>query len=84
MSLTKNQKNQRTSRAWLFNKTRDSTSRTKKVAKTKKELSEQINKDVMAYINAGGQIQKCPSCAYSPSEIEKLGDMHKRSIEGAI
>tara|TARA_R110002020_G_scaffold62378_1_gene167034 strand:- start:761 stop:877 length:117 start_codon:yes stop_codon:yes gene_type:complete len=38
----------------------------------------------MAYINAGGQIQKCPSCAYSPSEIEKLGDMHKRSIEGAI
>ena len=63
MSLTKNQKNQRTSRAWLFNKTRDSTSRTKKVAKTKKELSEQINKDVMAYINAGGQIQKCPSCA---------------------
>jgi len=79
MKKVKHNKNQLTSRALLFGvkKTKvnsfDST-------ENKKELSEKINKQIVAYLNSGGTIQKCPAFAYSKSEIETLGPTHKRTI----
>ena len=30
----------------------------------KEKLREQVNKQTIAYINSGGQIQRCPPCTY--------------------
>ena len=30
----------------------------------KEKLREQVNKQTIAYINSGGQIQRCPHCTY--------------------
>ena len=45
----------------------------------KEKLSEQVNKQTIAYINSGGQIQRCPPCTYgevtvvTPAQKKKMG-----------
>ena len=79
MKKVKHNKNQLTSRELLFGfkKTKVNAFDT---TKNKKELSEKINKQVVAYLNSGGTIQKCPAFSYSKSETETLGPTHKRTI----
>jgi len=81
MSLTKNQKNQMTDRNWLFNRRRHNP-KENLIKENKEELRQQINKQVMAYVNSGGQIQKCPPCSYSNGETEYLGRTHRRAFQG--
>ena len=44
----------------------------------KEKLSELINKQTIAYINSGGQIQRCPPCTYgdaatvTPTQKKKI------------
>ena len=45
----------------------------------KEKLREQLNKQTVAYINSGGQIQRCPPCTYgevtvvTPAQKKKMG-----------
>ena len=68
--------NQKTDRAFLFG-------RHKKVAAPtidKETISKKINEQVVAYLNSGGQIQKCTPFAYSDEERETLGVTHRKTI----
>ena len=44
----------------------------------KEKLREQINKQTIAYINSGGQIQKCPPCSYG--EVAALTPNQKKKV----
>ena len=44
----------------------------------KEKLREQINKQTIAYINSGGQIQKCPPCSYG--EVTALTPNQKKKV----
>ena len=50
----------------------------------KEKLREQINKHTKAYINSGGQIQKCPPCSYgevaafTPNQKKKVNSLFEK------
>ena len=50
----------------------------------KEKLREQINKQTIAYINSGGQIQKCPPCsngevaALTPNQKKKVNNLFEK------
>jgi len=46
----------------------------------KSELDQEVKRQIVAYQNSGGVIQKCPAFSYSQGEIETLGSTHKRSL----
>tara|TARA_B100001750_G_C15035991_1_gene364219 strand:+ start:60 stop:323 length:264 start_codon:yes stop_codon:yes gene_type:complete len=79
MKKVKHTRNQLTSKALLFGVKKTKANVFDSI-KNKEELNEKINKQVVAYLNSGGTIQKCPAFAYSKSEIETLGPTHKRTI----
>ena len=45
----------------------------------KEKLREQLNKQTIAYINSGGQIQRCPPCTYG--EVTKVTSVQKKKID---
>ena len=52
----------------------------------KEKLREKISKDVAAYVNSGGQIQKCTPCAYSDivvmtsAQKKKMNKIFRRDV----
>ena len=44
----------------------------------KEKLSELINKQTIAYINSGGQIQRCPPCTYG--EVTVVTSAQKKKM----
>ena len=43
----------------------------------KEKLREQVNKQTIAYINSGGQIQRCPPCTYG-DKVELTASQKKK------
>ena len=72
----KNRRNQMTNRAFLFNRHKKG----EEPVLNKEELSKKIEQQTIAYVNSGGQIQKCTPFAYSNGEREALGTTHRRTI----
>ena len=50
------------------------------VKENKDDIRKRLSKEVTAYINSGGQIQKCTPFAYSNEERETLGVTHRKTI----
>ena len=43
----------------------------------KEKLRKQVNKQTIAYINSGGQIQRCPPCTYG-DKVELTASQKKK------
>jgi len=71
-----NKRNQMTDRAFLFNRHKKETT----MVLDKRIVSAKIQEQVTAYLNSGGQIQRCTPFAYSNEEKEELGTTHRRTI----
>ena len=47
----------------------------------REKVREQLSTQIAAYLKSGGQIQECPPCTYSDSEIITLSPRQKQRIE---
>ena len=82
MKKTKHTKNQMTDRQYLFGSKATNKKKKNNIKLNKEELSNQINKQVVAYLNSGGKIQRCTPCTYSENEKEVIGPSHRSAMEG--
>ena len=72
-----NDRNQKTDRAFLFGRQHK---KQNNLVLDRRIVSQKINEQVVAYLNSGGQIQKCTPFAYSNEERETLGVTHRKTI----
>ena len=74
--MNRNDRNQKTDRAFLFGRHKKQND----LVLDRRIVSQKINEQVVAYLNSGGQIQKCTPFAYSDEERETLGTTHRNTI----
>tara|TARA_B100000424_G_scaffold269252_1_gene265787 strand:- start:977 stop:1204 length:228 start_codon:yes stop_codon:yes gene_type:complete len=64
----------------INNKKHYGVDKSKATKESKDELRKQLQDDIIAYINSGGQIQKCPAFCYSKSSKLKLSAQDKAAM----
>ena len=55
-----------------------------KFTENKRELSKKLEVQIKAYVNSGGQIQKCTPCTYSDGQRLAMTENQKSRACGAI
>ena len=72
-----------TDRELLFYRNKYKKNKTK-FTENKRELSKKLEVQIKAYVNSGGQIQKCTPCTYSDSQRLAMTENQKSRACGAI
>ena len=81
MSAKQRHKNLTSDRNFLFSKRKH---KKEEFVENKRELSKKLEIQIKAYVNSGGQIQKCTPCTYSDGQRLVLTSNQRNRVCGAI
>lgn len=81
MSAKQRHKNLTSDRNFLFSRKKH---KKEEFVENKKELSKKLEVQIKAYINSGGQIQKCTPCTYSDGQRLVMTSSQRNRVCGAI
>tara|TARA_R100000322_G_scaffold153744_1_gene112309 strand:+ start:24 stop:299 length:276 start_codon:yes stop_codon:yes gene_type:complete len=81
MSAKQRHKNLTSDRNFLFSKRKH---KKEEFAENKRELSKKLEVQIKAYVNSGGQIQKCTPCTYSDGQRLVMTSSQRNRVCGAI
>ena len=84
IEMTLKQRHKKTTdRELLFYRNKYKKDKTKFI-ENKRELSKKLSVQIKAYINSGGQIQKCTPCTYTDSQRIVMSESQRNRVCGAI
>ena len=84
IKMTSKQRHKKTTdRELLFYRNKYKKNKTK-FTENKRELSKKLEVQIKAYVNSGGQIQKCTPCTYSDGQRLAMTENQKSRACGAI
>ena len=84
IKMTSKQRHKKTTdRELLFYRNKYKKNKTK-FTENKRELSKKLEVQIKAYVNSGGQIQKCTPCTYSDGQRLVLTSNQRNRVCGAI
>jgi len=81
MTSKQRHKNLTSDRNFLFSRKNH---KKEEFVENKKELSKKLEIQIKAYVNSGGQIQKCTPCTYSDSQRIVMTSNQRNRVCGAI
>ena len=81
MSAKQRHKNLTSDRNFLFSRKKH---KKEEFVENKKELSKKLEVQIKAYVNSGGQIQKCTPCTYSDGQRLVMTSSQRNRVCGAI
>ena len=81
MSAKQRHKNLTSDRNFLFSKRKH---KKEEFVENKRELSKKLEIQIKAYVNSGGQIQKCTPCTYSDGQRLVMTSNQRNRVCGAI
>ena len=81
MSAKQRHKNLTSDRNFLFSRKKY---KKEEFVENKKELSKKLQVQIKAYVNSGGQIQKCTPCTYSDGQRIVMTSSQRNRVCGAI
>ena len=84
IEMTSKQRHKKTTdRELLFYRNKYKKNKTK-FTENKRELSKKLEVQIKAYVNSGGQIQKCTPCTYSDGQRIVMTSNQRNRVCGAI
>ena len=84
IEMTSKQRHKKTTdRELLFYRNKYNKNKTK-FTENKRELSKKLEIQIKAYVNSGGQIQKCTPCTYSDGQRLVMTSNQRNRVCGAI
>ena len=81
MSAKQRHKNLTSDRNFLFSRKKH---KKEEFVENKRELSKKLEVQIKAYVNSGGQIQKCTPCTYSDGQRLVMTSSQRNRVCGAI
>ena len=81
MSAKQRHKNLTSDRNFLFSRKKH---KKEEFVENKRELSKKLDVQIKAYVNSGGQIQKCTPCTYSDGQRLVMTSSQRNRVCGAI
>lgn len=81
MTSKQRHKNLTSDRNFLFSRKNH---KKEEFVENKRELSKKLDVQIKAYVNSGGQIQKCTPCTYSDGQRIVMTSSQRNRVCGAI